>query len=84
MRDWVQILRVHHHQRLASSTPEDSWVVKAWYIDVGSEFTSTVLGRRGRNTERERRRGTAHTASWTDIEEIVLSTRLLAGPGILA
>lgn len=58
--------------------------MKARYVDISTEFASTVLSRRGRNTERERRRNTAHSSCWTDVEEIILCTRKLARPGILA
>ena len=77
-------LGIDHHQRLASTAPEDTRVVEARDVDVAAEFAFAVLGWGRRHTECRDWRGAPHATCWTNVKDIILGTRLLPWSRVLA
>ena len=77
-------LGIDHHQRLASTAPEDTGVVEARNVDVGFEFPFAVLGWGRRYTECRDRRDASHATCWANVMDVVLGTRLFPWSRVLA
>ena len=76
-------LGIDHHQRLASTAPEDTGVVEAGDVDVAAEFAFAVLGWGRRYTECRDRRDASHAACRANVEDIILRARFLPRSRVL-